>query len=138
MTAAEPGHQHAAPARPLPGCPARHGEGADASVAGFTLVVEDCERSPAGYPVSTEIFGYFRLPGAAHDNDAVLTADLLVPIGSPIAQLAHHISADADALTSKVRDALRASVARCPCTATAECPALDEIRLLEAMEHAAR
>src|SRR5215470_16528553 len=111
-------------ARPGPGCPALHGNGADVSVAEFILVVEDCESSPAGYPTSTDVWGYFRLPGAAHDNDAVLTAGLLVPVGSPIARLAHRISADpAGALTGKVRDALRANIARCPCTATSQCPA---------------
>jgi hypothetical protein len=124
---------------PCPGCPARHGNGTDVSVADFILVVEDCERSPARYPISTEIFGYFRLPGAAHDNDAVLTAGLLVPVGSPIAQLAHHISADpVGALTGRVRDALRANVALCAGQPCHECPALDEVRLLGAMEHATR
>jgi hypothetical protein len=46
---------------PCPGCPARHGAGADLAASRFTLVVEDCERSPAGYPISTEVFGYFRV-----------------------------------------------------------------------------
>ena len=124
---------------PCPGCPARHGNGADLSAASFILVVEDCERSPAGYPISTEVFGYFRLPGAAHDNDVVLTAGLLVPVGSPIARLAHHVSASPDgALTGKVRDVLRANVARCPGPPCQDCPALDEVSLVEAIRRAAR
>jgi hypothetical protein len=123
--------------RPRPGCPARHGVGVDLSVADFVLVVDDCEDGPDQQPTMTEVFGYFRVPGKQHDDDAVLTAGLDVPITSPIARLAHQVSADpTGALPRMVGDLLSRNVARCRCTNTAQCPALDELRLLEAMEHA--
>jgi hypothetical protein len=124
--------------KPGPACPARHGNGADVSVADFVLVVDDCENGPDRKPTLTEIFAFFSAPGKPHDNDdAVHTAGLTVPISSPVAQLARHVGADPHGpLARKVGDVLRQNVARCPCTATSECPALDEIRLFEAMERA--
>src|SRR5215472_12309337 len=80
--------------RPGPACPARHGAGADVNVAHFVLVVDDCENGPCREPTSTDIFGYFRLPGDEHDDDSVITAGLFVPISSPIARLAHQVGAD--------------------------------------------
>lgn len=125
--------------RPLPGCPARHGDGADVTTAGFILVVDDCERGPDRQPTATEIFGYFRVPGREHDDDVVLTADLTVPVASPIARLARKVSDDlTGALSRVVGDVLRGNVARCPCApTTSQCPALDELRLVEALECAA-
>ena len=63
-------------ARPLPGCPARRGKGADTTTADFVLVADDCISGPDGQPTVTEVFGYFRLPGEEHDDDVLLTAGL--------------------------------------------------------------
>lgn len=121
--------------RPLPGCPAQHGKGTDISAADFILVVHDCECDRDGRPTTTEAFGYFRLPGDEHENDVLLTAGFEVPVGSPIARMAHQVSADTTgALIHIVGTMLRGNVAHCPCADKAECPALNEIRLLEAME----
>jgi hypothetical protein len=121
-------------ARPPRGCPARYGNGADIRVARFTLVVDDCQLGPDGRPTITEIFGYFYAPGEDHD-DVLLTADIQVPIGSPIAQLAHRVSAD-PSRAQKVGAALRGNVTGCQCPARGQCPALTDIRVLEALEHA--
>lgn len=123
--------------RPGPGCPARAGAGADVSIADFILVVDDCENGPDRQPTKTEVWGLFRLPGEEHDDDAVLTGGLEVPITSPIARLARHVGARPRRV-KRAGAILRRNVTCCPCTATAECPALDEVRLLEAIEHAAR
>jgi hypothetical protein len=127
----------AAQARPLPGCPARVGHGTDISAADFTLVAEDCERGPDGRLTATEVFGYFSLP-EQDACDLLQTASLVVPAGSPVARIAHQVSASPDgALAQKAGAILRSNIARCPCAATAECPALDEVSLLLAMEKAA-
>jgi hypothetical protein len=125
-----------ATARPLPGCPARRGKGADTTTADFVLVADDCISGPDGQPTVTEVFGYFRLPGEEHDDDVLLTAGLEVPAGSPAAAMAHGVSAD-PGRTRTAGMLLRRNVARCPCAARGDCPALDEARLLEALEHAA-
>src|SRR5262249_16974603 len=117
----------------------QRGEGADVGVADFVLIADDCANGPDRRPTMTEIFGYFRMPGEGHDGDVVLTAGLEVPIRSPIALLARHVTADpVGALPRKVGDLLRQNVIRCPCTATTECPALDELSLVEAMERVRR
>lgn len=129
----------AGPAKPpCPGCPAVHGNGADLSVAGFTLVADDCQGGPGRQPAKTDVWGFFVLPGPEHDADVVLTAGLLVPAGSPIARLAHRAAAS-PARVARAGAVLRGNVARCPCPPGApECPALDEVRLVEAIERAAR
>lgn len=116
-------------------CPAQHGKGADIAVSFFTLVVDDCENGRDGLPAKTEAWGYFRQPGEEHDDDALVTADLLVPAGSPIAQMARLVGCE-EMLTERVGAELRRNVERCLCAASAECPALDELRLVEAIEHA--
>jgi hypothetical protein len=123
--------------RPLPSCPAWHGKGTDISAADFTLIVEDCERGPDGRLTATEVFGYFRLPDQGA-GDLVQTASIVVPVGSPIARLAHQLDTSPDGASAQITGAmLRGNVARCPCTATVECPALNETSLLLAMEKAA-
>jgi hypothetical protein len=121
--------------RPLPDCAARHGHGADITTADFTLVADDCLTGPDGLPTRTDIFGFFCVPGEQHDDDVLLTAGLDVPAGSPIARMAIRVSADPDR-TRTAGTMLRANIAQCPCAASAECPALNEIRLLEAIERA--
>jgi hypothetical protein len=121
--------------RPLPGCPARRGKGADIRRADFVLVADDCVTGPDGQPTVTDVFGYFRLPGGEHDDDVLLTGGLEVPAGSPIAQIAHRVSADPDRMRA-AGILLRGNVAGCPCVLQGECPALNEVRLLQAMEHA--
>ena len=123
-------------ARPLPGCPARRGDGADVSVADFFLVVHDCPGGPGARPSATEVFGFFGLPDPAHENDVVVTASVVVPSGSPAARLAHQVSNDPPG-TQRAGDLLRRHVTGCPCTAPVECPALDQAMLLAALNHAA-
>ena len=126
----------AAQARPLSGCPALVGNGTDISAADFTLIVEDCDGGPNGQLTATEIFGYFSLP-EQDTCDLLQTASIVVPAGSPIAQIAYRVSASPDgALAQKAGALLRGNVARCHCAATAECPALNEVSLLLAMEKA--
>jgi hypothetical protein len=127
----------AAQARPLPGCPARVGHGTDISAADFTLIVEDCHGGPEGQLTATEVFGYFSLP-EQDACDLLQTASIVVPAGSPIARIAYRVSASPDgALVQKAGAILRSNIARCACAATAECPALNEVSLLLAMEKAA-
>jgi len=122
---------------PLLRCPARLGNGADIRVADFTFVVEDCDTGPDGRPTVTEVFGYFRQPGDEDDDHGMETASIVVPVGSPIARIAHQVGADPKGrLTQKTAAMLRGNVIRCSCTTRAECPALSESSLLLAMEHA--
>jgi hypothetical protein len=122
-------------ARPLPGCPARLGNGADASTAAFVLVALDCESGPDGRPTATEVFGYFWQPGEDHEDDMVQTASFTVPAGSRTAKMAHHVTSNGT-LTRSADAILRGNVANCPCTGGAECPALNEKSLLLAIEQA--
>lgn len=122
------------PAPPL-SCPAREGNGADINSAKLVLIVEDCVTGADGRPTVTEAFGYFRLPGQEHDEDVLLAGGLEVPVGSPIAQIAHRVAASRRR-TRRAAALLRDYVARCPCTARDECSALTEISLLRALERA--
>jgi len=114
--------------RPSPGCPARDGNGTDISTAGFTFVVNDCG-------VMTEVFGYFRLPGDEHENDALVTGECEVPTDSPIARMACQV-AGSPSRERTVEAKLRRNIADCSCTVSDECPALSVLRLVEAMERA--
>lgn len=87
-------------------CPARRGNGTDVTAAGFVLVVHDCGRGPDARPATTEVFGYFSLPGDEHAGDVVLTDGFEVPSGSPISQLAHQVNAD-PAAAGKIAAILR-------------------------------
>jgi hypothetical protein len=122
-------------ARPLPGCPAFRGNGTDITEADFVLVVHDCPCGPAARQSATEVFRYFAEPGPGHDNDVIVTAAVVVPFGSPAARLAHQVSAD-PSCAQRAGDLLRRQVTACPCTASAECPALDESRLVAALGQA--
>jgi hypothetical protein len=121
--------------RPLPGCPARLGGGADVSTAAFVLVALDCERGPDGRLTATEVFGYFWQPGEDHEDDMVQTASFIVPAGSRIAQMAHRVTSNGT-LARSAGAILRGNVANCPRTGGAECPALNEKSLLLAIEQA--
>jgi hypothetical protein len=119
-------------------CPAQHGDGADIRNAYFLLVVEDCCTGPDGRPARTEIFGFFRRDGDDHDDDALPTGCLEVPAASPVAVLARRVGTGWDGRRiRRVARTLRRNVERCPCAGSLECPALDEVRLFEAIEHAA-
>ena len=99
--------------------------------------MHDCETGPDGQPTATEVFGFFRLPGDEHDDDSLVTASIVVPAGSRIARMAHQVSNGPDGrLTHKLDAVLRSNVTRCPCTAGTGCPALNDISLVLAMEHA--
>jgi len=101
-------------------------------------MADDCNSGRDMTPANTEVWGFFRQPGEECDDDALVTASLLVPAGSPIAAMAHQVSGD-ELLTRWVEAALRANVRRCrSCrrAGAAGCPALDELRLVEAIERA--
>jgi len=118
-------------------CPAQHGNGADIRNSYFMLVVGDCFTGPDGRSASTEIFGFFRLEGEEHDDDALLTACLEVPAGSPAAVLARQVGTGWEGRRiRRVARTLRRNIGQCPCPGSADCPALDEVRLVEAIEHA--
>lgn len=102
-------------ARPLPGCPARAGQGTDVRAARFTFVVED-------HPDLTEVFGFYQIPGQDPD-DLVQAAGFEVPTRSPIARLARQVAAS-PRRTRALAAVLRANILCCPCTpADGECPA---------------
>lgn len=126
--------------RPLPGCPARAGAGGfGVDGAEFVYCAQDCRDN--GDPV-TEVFGFFCPPGWQEagnprgDAGAVHTAVFEVPAGSAISRLAHQASTRAG--IALIGEQLRAGIARCPCTRTNECAALDELNFLAAIEHAAQ
>lgn len=127
---------HAA-SRPLPSCPALRQQPASISAARFTLVVEDCEDAPPyGRKTATEVFAYFH-PVREAEDDTLPTDSIVVPIGSPIADMAHEVGADLSvALALKVEASLRSKIASCECTGREHCPALSEMSLLEALESA--
>jgi hypothetical protein len=126
-----------APARrPLRGCPAISGQGTEISAASFTLVAEDCEPGPGGQPAETDVFGFWQVPG--QDSDDLIHADgFTVPAWSPVAEIAHKV-ARSRRRTRITGELLRARITACPCVRTAECPAFDDIAMLEAIEQAAR
>jgi hypothetical protein len=111
-------------------CPAQVGTGVEISSASFSFEARLCTEN--GQPV-TEIFGFFL---ALDDDDAespLQTEVFVVPTGSPISSLGLScIPGRLDAIAAE----LRQNVFHCPCLSTERCPALDEMRLLEAMEHA--
>jgi len=122
--------------RPLPSCPALRQQPASISAARFTLVVEDCEDGPDGRETATDVFAYFH-PVREAEDDTLPTDSIVVPIGSPIADMAHEVGADLSvALALKVEASLRSKIASCECTGRAHCPALSEMSLLEALESA--
>ncbi len=116
-------------------CPAQQGNGADITVSYFWFAADDCDTGRGWIPANTEVWGFFRQPGEEHDDDALITAALLVPAGSPIARMAREVSED-EMLTRWVEATLRVNVRRCQCAPGTECPALNELRLVEAIEHA--
>jgi hypothetical protein len=118
-------------------CPALYGDGVDMRLAAFTFVVEkDCENGVDQLRAVVEVFGFFCQPGQEHDDDLLQTGCLAVPPGTPIARIACEVSAVPDAV-AQIESILRADIAACPCTTAAECPALTDVRLLEAIEDAA-
>jgi hypothetical protein len=110
--------------------PRRH----DTDTSDFTFVVHDCETGRDGIPATTEIFGYFGPASGEDDEDFVTTASMVVPIGSPIARMAYRVSRD-QALIERAAAMLSQTAWCCRCAAAA-CVALDELRLVEAIEHA--
>jgi hypothetical protein len=112
-------------------CPAQVGAGVEISSAIFGFEARTCKQD--GQPV-TEIFGYFHAPDDDDVESPLQTEALIVPAGSPISRLG--LSSSPGRLEAIAAE-LRRKVLGCPCIATDRCPALDEMRLLEAMEHAA-
>jgi hypothetical protein len=120
----------------VPPCPAVAGQGTDLNAARFTLVAEDCERGPDGRMTLTEVFGLYQVPGQAAE-DLIYADGFAVPIGSPVAVLARQV-ARSRRRTRIAGDQLRAVISACPCAPAGSCAALDDLALLEAIEHAAR
>jgi hypothetical protein len=120
--------------RPLSSCPARHGRGTDISTAGFTLIAEDFPDDGTRQPF-TQVFGFYRRPGDDPD-DLIQVPGFDIPAGSPVACLARQVAASPE-LTRAAGDRLRLGIFGCPCHGGGRCPALDDIGLLQAIEHAA-
>jgi hypothetical protein len=103
------------------------------TIAEFTLVAEDYPDDDGGAPF-TEIFGMYH--GADQEpEDHVQVCGFDVPARSPIADLARQVAASQD-LTRLAGDQLRTAITACCCTAPDQCPAFDDLRLLEAIKHA--
>lgn len=119
-------------------CPALRGNSSvDMRLAEFTFVVEPgCVDGVDELHAVVEVFGFFCEPSEAPDDDLLQTGCLAVPAGSPIARIAGKVNAVSDTV-GLVEDILRANIAACPCNAAAECPALNDVRLLKAIEIAA-
>jgi len=111
-------------------CPAQVGTGVEISSASFSFEARLCTEN--GQPV-TEIFGFFLAPDDDHAESPLQTEVFVVPTGSPISSLG--LSCTPSRLEA-IAVELRQNVFHCPCIATDRCPALNEMRLLEAMEHA--
>lgn len=124
-----------------PRCPAQQAHGIDIAGAHFELVAENCAHEEGSGDL-IEIIGYFCQRGGEFDddehlNDALVTAVLHVPQTSMMAFIAYRVtSCPSRALISKVEQTLRANIARCPCTAQSQCPALNQDSLTQALEHA--
>jgi hypothetical protein len=116
----------------MPSCPARHGHGTDIHAAGFTLVADDHDTGTR--PPITEIFAFFHIPGQSED-DLIQAPGFDIPADSPIARLARQVAASPE-LTRATGDWLRTGISGCLCDSADACPALDDIRLLRAIEHA--
>jgi hypothetical protein len=124
----------AAPAtRPLASCPARHGHGSDIRGAVFTLVAADFPNDGTGQPFA-QVFGFYRRPGDDPD-DLIQAPGFDIPADSPIARLARQVAASPE-LTRTAGDRLRLGIFGCPCSGADRCAALDDIQLLQAIEHA--
>jgi hypothetical protein len=119
--------------RPLPSCPARHRRGTDIRAAGFTLIAEDFPDDGTGRPF-TQVFGFYRQPGDDPD-DLIQAPGFDIPAGSPVARLARQVAASPQ-LTRAAGDKLRLGVLGCACARAGSCPALGDIALLRAIEHA--
>lgn len=119
-------------------CPALYGNSTvDMRLAEFTFVVEpDCVDGVDELHAVVEVFGFFCQPSEDPDNDLLQTGCLAVPPGSPIARIVGKVNAVSETV-GLIEDILRANIAACPCNTAAECPALNDVRLLEAMEIAA-
>lgn len=119
-------------------CPARYGRGVDIQTAEFRFAADPCGSGADGAPTRTEILTWFRPPGhnADDDEDGLMTAELEVPVGSPIDHLAQAVQADPDGSMTQVGEWLRALVASCPCAGYDECPVLSALSLVTAIEQA--
>lgn len=119
-------------------CPARYGRGVDIQTAEFRFAADPFASGPDRAPARTEILAWFQQPGHNPDDeeDGMMNAELEVPVGSPIDQLAQVVQADADGTMSRVGEWLRDLVANCLCVGYDECPALSALSLVTAMEQA--
>jgi|SRR5712691_11872547 len=128
MTMTDPGR----PGKLVPAtCPAQVGTGVEISSASFGFEARLCKEN--GQPV-TEIFGFFHAPDDDDVESPLQTEALVVPTGSPISCLG--LSCKPGRLEAIAAE-LRRNVLACQCITANRCPALDAMRLLEAMEHAA-
>jgi hypothetical protein len=106
----------------------------------FRFAVIDTSSQPNGPLSRTEISGYFQ-PGHTQEGEpteeVVETYVLTVPLGTPISQMAHQIAEEETGDTAFViGEELRRRIKECPCVTCEECPALNIVRLFEAIETA--
>jgi len=121
--------------RPFPWCPAIFGLGTDLASASFTLAARDCEPCADGQTL-TEVSGLYQVPGQPA-GDVIHAGRFTVPAGSPAARLARQV-ARSRRRTRLAGELRRAAITACSCAPPAGCAALDDVALLEAIEHAAR
>lgn len=128
-------------------CPAQQANGVDIGHSEFEICIDGCDpyrhSGCTSRNTDIEISGYFFPSGARLDddddrlNDALVTAFLAVPASSHISRIAHLVNADdSGKLKAKAADMLRDNIARCPCTATDECPALNKDSFVFALKRA--
>jgi hypothetical protein len=122
-----------------PTCPAAE-NGCDITSHDFRFVAYDAAEVPNGPRNQTEVFGYFQPAGLGDEEwseEVVETPEFTVPKDSPISRIAHEIQSDPSGDKAHITgEHLRRAVMECPCTDTTECPALNFINLLQAMEKA--
>jgi len=139
-----------APVRPLPGCPARQGDGAfSVTAADFVLDVHDYPADDGTGATFTEVVGYFRPPhgtdtstgtdtdGTDAEPDLVGIAVLAMPAGTPGALAAWRAFKN-PAGPAAIGQAMRAAITACPCAfPPAGCAAMNDDILRQAIDHAA-
>jgi hypothetical protein len=143
-----------APARPLPGCPARDGTGTwSVTAAHFFLDIRDSPAKDGTGGTVTEVAGYFRPAGTSTDSptstgtdtgtgtggelDLVGVGGLELPAGSPDARAAWRAFRSL-AGPDLIGRAMRAAITACPCTfPLTDCAAMDEDTLRNAIAQAA-
>lgn len=109
-----------------PTCPFRMGQ-VDVTTASFDLFILESLPDCNGH-VTAEIFAFFAAKEGERDIGEVATAELIVPAGSELLQLAYYIRSEA-ALMARLRQVILDRIQRCKWA----CEALDEEGLTVAL-----